>query len=464
MKITALSFFTSTILCLSAHAETTVPLHEGFSDIVPLLKAGGPHYSLTYVKGDARNTLKRLDTLIATLADVDEDLLNKPIPNSGLTTKDILKTFSLLSLGDAFGFTQKAAVGQSVTPIEEGFWHNRSIITYERNRSGLIDLLGEKTRPWQALGYAPSGTDLVIETQLDLQALLTISNSITGEFPDKLKQNLKETLAMEVIPGTGLTYEAIANNTKLDASLALKTLPDRTWKGPDGIEYPGFDLIGRLSGIKQYWPLLNAMLAGQLPPTEADGLITFSLPDMPSPLGEISPHLIYNTKEDILRFRLLGSPLDGLAKPETRLTADPAFVKAVKDLPTKGSSLIYVSKPFQKTLLNLALNVLKQKRFGSFSDPEKSTKFIQNAEPYIAAFHKSLTPISLVVASENKHLFLGMNGPFALKNTSNQFTQFYLGSVFIGAGVTAYDGFQRQAELHRQRNEESAAEDLEIGE
>ncbi len=436
-------FFTTTFLSFSllsgsvTHAQQTVELNEKFTHLASKLKPGGPHYSVSYVEGDFTSILETIDSFFLEAIKANKDSAQTEKIMKMLEKTSFTKVFSTM------GFGLIAAKGSSVTPIADNYWHNRSYMSYAKKRKGLIRILGDETTPWQAPLYAPAGADLVLETALNAKFLLPLLREILKDTPKEGINKFNERLTEPLFPGSPLSIEEAMNQTNVQASLALTLDTTKKWSPEPGVTLPGFTAAGRVQGLKPYWPLLEKQLTGTLPRTEKDDLISFIIPqEIPTPFGKIQPHIIYNTTKDILWVQMNGSPLDAIADVKGRLALDPDFQKATTDIPAKGSSLIYVSTEMQQQVLEMAKTAIEKE-----SSAEKG-----NSEAIMITklfdYLKPSEPLATALVSEEDGLFMALNAPIELKG-SNSLSPIFILSTLSGAIITAYDGFQRKAEILR---------------
>ncbi len=450
-------FTASTLLSLSVlstpllNAQETVELNSQFSHLAKNLKPGGPHYSVTYVEGDFADTLKSLDELIqqAVKPELEAALLGEDSDKAkeGL---EFLENYSTSKFLGKLGIGQIAAFGSSVTPIEDDFWHNRKYFSYADKRKGLIRVLGDETTPWQSPLYAPAEADLVLETALNAKFILPLVRDILKGAPEDGMAKFDKRLAEPLFPGSRFSIEEAMNQTSVQASIALTLDTTKEWSPEPGVTLPGFTAAGRVQGLKPYWPLIEKQLSSKLPRTEKDGLILFVIPQkIPAPFGEIQPHIIYDSAKDVLWVQMNGSPLDAVADVDGRLSQNAEFKTALTDIPEKGTSLIYISTEMQNEAVKLFKAAVKK---------ESQTAIGAHEKMLIELIFGSLTsskPIALALASEEDGLLMALNSQFALKGSSN-LSSIFLVSIFSGAAITAYDGFQRKAEIERLMNDPDA--------
>ena len=176
-------------------APTTGPGRH-FEAVRRHLDLGGPLFVYVEVDGEIEALAKRLTEAIAAAAG-DE-------PEAQRFKQDYA------ALAAELGLTDVKAVGMSSVARPGGSFHNRAFYLLPEPRRGVFAVLGGPARPFATARLAPADTDLFIETEIDLPALLDTMTAVARRFD----------------PAAGLDTAgaALADATGIDAGPALDAL------------------------------------------------------------------------------------------------------------------------------------------------------------------------------------------------------------------------------------------------
>lgn len=143
------------------------PASANFEVVRKYLDIGGPLFLFMDVDGEAARIGRDLSAAVAKAIGDD--------PEMAIFKQDYAGVMADL------GFAQVKSVGLSSVARREGGFHNRAFL-YVPERRGLFAMLGGPAKPFATARLAPADTDLFIETELDMPALVTALSTIAARF------------------------------------------------------------------------------------------------------------------------------------------------------------------------------------------------------------------------------------------------------------------------------------------
>lgn len=319
---------------LGVSAQAPAPSAH-FEAVRQKLELGGP----VFVFMDMEDDLARIGRdLTKAVADVIGD-----DPDTQVFKQDYSKIL------EEIGIAGVKALGMSSTVRREGGYHNRGFIHIPEPRRGLFAALGGPARPFATTRLAPADSDLFIETELDMPALIQALTTIAERFIPGASIDM---LGGAVADQTGVdANEGIAVLTSLRGRITLLLrLGETTVPDPARMEEWGFgfaqkaQLLLRAEGIGQrLLPLLAKV--GELKSETINGRPVFRANETVPFLGDNQPALVIDGDNV-----LLGSSLAFVEQSLARsagLAQTPAFSNALTAVGmTEGNSLVFGTPRF----------------------------------------------------------------------------------------------------------------------
>lgn len=427
---TLLSCTAAMALSVPAGAQvSTVPAaaaSSNFSAATKHLELGGLFYGFMDVDGDL--------TKFGNIGDRFLDIARKQ--KGGPEIPKGLKAIKIL---DALGLTSVKALGASTSSLGGGMYHNRAIVYAPGGQVGLFKLFGGKAAPFVAPILAPAGSDIAAETDLNLSALLEISENVLKSIGDeRLMQQYQGSLGFPV-PVVEMTVGELIS--KLDTKITVfgQLVDGKSFPIPNSpVEMPAFKLVIGLDNIDFLFPPLLEMVkqAGdKVKVVKGDGFeLIQSAQPLPGDFSFFQPVVYHDLKT---RRILISSHLDYLrsaltgAKP---LSGDPAYVKAVGNLPKEGNSLSYITPKVASTIMALVKSAMKQAQ-GSGAPPEELIKEIMGAMDDISPLPTS--PVAAVRANVPDGMLFASNDPSTMKGAL--VTVAVVPAAFIAGGIAGFN-------------------------
>ena len=316
---------------LAAPAQDTAA--SNFEAVAKHLETGGVFYGLVDVEGDSAKFAGLGDGLL----ELAKQEAGGALP-AGLTASGVLKSLGLERL-KAFGMSSK--------PTRGNLFHNRAIAYLPEGRSGLFKLFGGPAAPLQSPRVAPADSDLVMESEVTLGALLEISEALlrsTGD--DLLLQQYRGLLGFPV-PGLEMTAGDFINrlNTRIIVAGRLEKGKTFTLPGSD-LPLPCFRLVVSFDQLDFLAaPIMEyATQTGGMIVENGDGFQLIkpktAAPDQPDFL---QPLFYHDLKSKRL---LLATHPDAVAEflsGKSILSEDPAFKEAFAGFPGEANELSYLT-------------------------------------------------------------------------------------------------------------------------
>ncbi|RYD38532.1 MAG: hypothetical protein EOP86_00555 [Verrucomicrobiaceae bacterium] len=399
-------------LTVAAPAQSpAVPAANGslnYAAAAKHLELGGIFYGFMDVEGDLAR--------FARIGDKFLDIARKQ--NGG---GDIPKNLSASKIIEALGLTTVKAVGASSRTLEGGLYHNRAIVYAPGGQVGLFKLFGGKASPYASPLIAPAGSDLVGETDLNLSALLEISENVLKSIGDeRLMQQYQGSLGFPV-PVVNLTVKDLIS--KLDTKVIFfgELIKGEYIPIPNSpAKIPAFKAVLSFDNIDFLFPAILEMTAQagdkvKVEKGEGFELIKASQPPVPE-MPFLQPAVYHDVKSGRI---LITTNLDYLRSALTAtktLSGDPAFVKATANLPKEGNSLSYVTPKVASTVMEVVTAAMKEGSSASAGGPSpQEMKTIWDAMQELSPL--PTTPVAAVRANVADGMLFASNAPNNIKTT-----------------------------------------------
>lgn len=231
-----------------APAQAPQPSAANFEVVRKHLDMGGPVFVFMDVDGEAARIGRELSAAVAKAVGDDTELA-------------LLKQDYAAVMAD-LGLAQVKSVGMSSVARPGGGFHNRAFV-YVPERRGLFAVLGGPARPFATARLAPADTDLFIETELDMPALVTALSTIAARFIPGAGVDMANDLVGAMGGEDAATAFRIVTSMRGRLSMILR-LGETSVPDPKRIEEWGFgfaqkaQLLVRAEGFgRQLIPLLD---------------------------------------------------------------------------------------------------------------------------------------------------------------------------------------------------------------
>ena len=289
------------------------------------------------------------------------------------------------------GMDQLFAYGRSAKHAED-HWVNKMYLQNGGSTKGVFSMLGEKNSSFDVLKYAPSGSDMVLEWNIDTRQLMgTMKNLPSCE---KMERFLERKVPL------GGTTEDMLNKFTAKMSLAVKLDDETREVCPIYPEYTFPKIHGcmRMQGANQIWEQVGAIAAFVLKiEKQEDG--TLLMTPRRKKKG-MTPVMIMDEKNDLLWVATSPEFLTECRNDNgAKLIADENF-KAISDGATKGNAVAYISR--QACLEIRQVKEAKYKKKGKMCLSDDMMNKImdhltESKNGYFAAIHKSEKGINMIL-------------------------------------------------------------------
>ncbi|MEJ6569500.1 MAG: hypothetical protein QNL80_11575 [Akkermansiaceae bacterium] len=413
------------VLLFPIFASAQVTFSERLNIISKQLGEGGVHYSVTDSEHDIEALASSIDNMIGSFApDMPFDL-------------------NLQKMGDQLGIYEILGSGSSSSK-EDAFWHNRSFMLTSGKHNGLLSLLGQDAIGPIAPAYAPAGTDLILETSLDLRQVEQIARRIAGPFGDEATSELDAIFSQQV--GPEQTVSGLLKDLKPRLSLAL-WLDDsnKAELGPD-TEIAAPHLVARIDKGKAIWDLIEPLIKDDSEIVEKDGGTFYYSPDEEeTPWGPIVPHFVFHAPSSTLWFALHKGDLEKCWADNDKLVNSAAYKNATAKLPSETNANAYISAD-GVTLLGDLMTMAQ-----GLIDEEEAAQMLEFAKPFIAEANSPHGYAASVTVLKNGILSV-TNSPIPYKGPSA------IGGPGAIAGVAVLAGLATPAVMKAKGNADKAQE------
>jgi hypothetical protein len=373
-----------------APAQAPPPGH--FGNVAKHLETDGVFYSIVDIDGDLQQWAAAGDALL----ELAKEQAGGALP-SGLSATGLLK---------ALGLEQVKAVGMSSKSTAGGLFHNRALIYLPEGRRGIFNLFGGAAGPLQSPGFAPAGSDLVMESEVTPSALLKIVEEVLRSSGNDAMLQQYEGLLKFPVPGLEMMAKDFI--AKLDTRILVAGRLDKnqTFTPPGSpMALPvfrlvvGFDRLGFLfAPLKEY-----AQQAGGATLETGEGfeLLKPAHP-LPEELNAFAPVLYHDLKSGRL---LLGSHVEAIRDclgGGAKVSSDAAFASAIAGLPTEANEFSYVTPAVFQAVQQLVQEALKHRPALPGGPPDEAV------QQFLAIVEKFSPPPAVPMAGIRANLPEGM--------------------------------------------------------
>ncbi len=385
------------MLALGCHSSAIAQdVHPALKKTASKINTAGDYISMTKLDGDMAAITQYLELILKTAKTNGES-----IPEN-LNAKDLLSILGLDSL---------KAAGSSSKELDNA-WINHSYLENGGSNKGLFSLLGKANQDFVTPTICPAGTDLALQMQMDLRELAPMLMQLA-----KLSGEEKMTANMEKnIPELNMTPTALLAKLNVTVSLAIDINTDENAQTNPLALISGANAIARIDGLNWLWDKLGEQLIAQsgipFEKSEQGGVTSYTVPaEMRKDMMGYSPQLIIDKANGHI---WISSKPEFYAKcksGDNSLANSAAFKAAMENLPSKGNSMMYLSKEMLLTAKSQYDSAAKTGMFGK--DFAKGKEILDRLMVDITESDKGW---AMVLGKDDDGVLLASRGPLGLQH------------------------------------------------
>ncbi len=313
-------------------AAQTTPPSASFEAARQRLEIGGPVFAFMDFEDEVLRLGRDLTAIVAELVGDDPEL--------AIYRQDFGRIL------DELGIAGVKAVGLSSTVRRDGGYHNRAFLHVPGQRRGFLAALGGPAKPFATARLAPADTDLFLEFELDVPALVQAITTVAERFlPGAGTRMLSDAIAagsgVEAAEGVDI-LASLRGRITLALRLGETGAPDaaRLEEWALGLAQKG-NLLLRVEGVGQRLvPLLQKV--SEVTQSSVGGRTVFRASEIVPILGENQPAIVIDGND-----LLLGSSLAFVQQSLARtdgLAQAPGFQRTLAALGlAEGNALSYLT-------------------------------------------------------------------------------------------------------------------------
>ena len=335
---------------------------------------------------------------IAKIVDLGADWLQTAAKNG---KEGIPKDLDLEKIFTTLGGDQVYAYGRSAK-FAGDHWVNKMFVQTNGSNKGLLSLSGEKAQPFAASAFAPSGSDLALEMNMDARQLTSMMK-LMEQMPKCPKTERMMKGMSKKLP-SGITMEEMLNQLNLRISAAVKLDDNKRVECPKFPEYtfPEMHSCMRVEGFNPIWkevgPISKWVMNHEV---QEDGTTLLTPKNMPKRgmMKDKKPVILIDEKNNLMWAASSIEFLTECRSDGAKLKDDTAF-KAISGGLTEGNGLAYISK--QTCMEIRQVKEAKYKKMDKKMLSDDRIKMImdhltESKNGYFAAMTKSADGIHMVL-------------------------------------------------------------------
>ncbi|MFT6794043.1 MAG: hypothetical protein ACJAR1_002044 [Rubritalea sp.] len=381
------------ICCSSAIAQD---IHPSLKKTASKIDTAGDYISMTKLDGDMAAITQYLEIIFKTAKKNGES-----IPEN-LNAKDLLSILGLNSL---------KAAGSSSKELDNA-WINHSYLDNGGSNKGLFSLLGEANQDFVTPTICPAGTDLALQMQMDLRELTPMLMELAklsgkGEMTANMEKN---------IPELNMTPSTLLAKLNVTVSLALDINTDENAQTNPLALISGANAIARIDGLNWLWDKIGEQIIAQsgipFEKSELGGVNTYTFPaEMRKNMLGYSPQLIIDKANGHIWISSKSEFYAKCKSGENSLANSAAFKAAMEHLPSKGNSMMYLSKEMLHTAKSQYDSAAKVGLFGK--DFAKGKEILDRLMVDITESNKGW---AIVLGKDDDGVILASRGPVGIQH------------------------------------------------
>ncbi len=370
--------------------------------VISQLDTQGEYFSITNTDGDLEKFCKFLDDFVQTLRQEEE-------------FSDISSQVILVEVMKELGLDNITAKGQS--SLNKGdYYHNRTFYQTNGKRTGLLSLMGGSATPYIGPSFAPAGTDLLVEFEINFKQTKDLYQKLAKRMG--MAEEAQMTLNQSLTQGA-MNLGDILGKFNIRVAMMLDLQADSSWTDPDGTEYPGVEMAMRIDNAAWLWQEYGTDYEAMMTVEEKDGLKIINMGESTdTPMGEITPSLIVDIKNDRLWLVSDIAQLEKYRDDSPKLAGSENYLAAMDGIPAKGNALVYISHDFCQQLTMPLVSAIES----SLSTNDYVGTYASTTEsllaPLVQWFNKSPHGYTWALANNSDGVLIAANSPMASKGVS----------------------------------------------
>lgn len=393
------NLFIIPMLALGCHSSAIAQgIHPALKKTASKINTAGEYVSMTKLDGDIATITQYLELILTTAQ------------NNGDEVPAIFNAVDLLSI---LGLDSLKATGSSAKKLDNA-WLNHSYIDNGGSNKGIFSLFGKANQNFVAPSICPAGTDLALQMQVDLRELAPMLMQLAKlGGSDEMGANMEKN-----IPELNMTPSALLAKLNVTVSLALDINTGENAQTNPLALISGANAIARIDGINWLWDKLGEKIIAQsgipFEKSEIGGVTSYTIPaEMRKDMMGYSPQLIIDKANG--HIWISSKPeFYTVCKAGKNTLADSAEYKAAMEhLPSKGNSMMYLSKAMLSTTKSQYDSAAKTGMFGP--DFEEGREIIDRLMVDITESDKGW---AMVLNKDDDGILFASRGPIG-KHHSN---------------------------------------------
>lgn len=298
------------------------------------------------------------------------DLLTETAKNEGQDV-DGKAILNALGLGEITSYAMSSEkVGTE--------WKNLMFLHNGGSDKGIFSLLGKKDADFSAPNMCPTGSDLVLQLDLDLRTVEDLIRNVmkAGNAPEEDQKEFEEEMLAKV-PELDISQSELLGKLNVTLNLAID-LDDKVKMAlPMVGELDKPRIVIRLDGLAWLWDKMgdDAIAETGMPfqKKEEEGITTYSLPpEMAAQFMGYSPVLAVDTNTNQVWISSSPEFLQRSMSGKDTLASSIAYKGTMEGLPAKGNMMSYMSKDFADLMIRLAGIAEASGAFEGFPEEQKA--------------------------------------------------------------------------------------------
>lgn len=233
-----------------------------------------------------------------------------------------------------FGLDELVAYGRSAK-FAGDHWVSKMYLQNNGSNKGVFSMMGKKNTTYQAINFAPSGTDMVMEWSVDTRQLLKSMKNVPR--CERIEKFMSRKMP------SGSTMEDMLKQFTMKMSLAVKLDDEKREVCPVYPEYTFPKLHGcmRMEGVNQIWKQVGPMAGFMLKiEKQADGTLMMTPRKQKKNMNVV---MLLDAENDLLWAATSPEFLTECRGDGAKLVADADF-KAISGGSTSGKAMAYISR------------------------------------------------------------------------------------------------------------------------
>lgn len=285
-----------------------------------------------------------LDGIIAGLEETVENFMPMIAEEEPMVAM-FMSNIEIAELSDELGIGNIRSLGLS-SWREGDVFHNKSFFHIDGERKGLLKLTGGAAAPFEHVGAAPAGTDVYLESTVDVASLVESVKAISNMImPDQGPVMIDAQLGQPV-PGTEKTWGEVLAGAKGRIVLVMDMHEERTLDLPDTdtlpVALPYTDFLVAADGLGV---LLDVIAADEGVSIVEQGALEYL--QLPVPEDETFPYpeikMARDSETGRFFFASTQAMLDNFLAGKGGLADSADYKQAIAGLPAEGNTLLYMS-------------------------------------------------------------------------------------------------------------------------